>query len=97
MILAEAQCHGSCNRKQKRSITHHWRNDARLVSSVGLALIGPAYLGANALWPLVVIALPLEVLGAVVGSLLAGPDVEHEKRFGEVMFQIQTGVRSSQS
>src|SRR6516165_8057499 len=24
-----------------------------LVSSVGLALIGPAYLGANALWPLV--------------------------------------------
>jgi len=68
-----------------------------LVSSVGLALIGPAYLGANALWPLVVIALPLEVLGAVVGSLLAGPDVEHEKRFGEVMFQIQTGVRSSQS
>ena len=71
-----------------------------LVSSVGLALIGPAYLGANALWPLVnptVIALPLEVLGAVVGSLLAGPDVEHEKRFGEVIFQIQTGVRSSQS
>jgi hypothetical protein len=53
VILAEAQCHGSCNRKQKRSITHHWRNDARLVSSVGLALIGPAYLGANALWPLV--------------------------------------------
>ena len=71
-----------------------------LVSSVGLALIGPAYLGANALWPLVnptVIALPLGVLGAVVGSLLAGRDVEHEKRFGEVMFRIQTGVRSSQS
>jgi cation/acetate symporter len=48
-----------------------------LVSSVGLALIGPAYLGANALWPLVnptVIALPLGVLGAVVGSLLAGRD-----------------------
>ena len=71
-----------------------------LVSSVGLALIGPAYLGANALWPLVnptVIALPLGVLGAVVGSLFAGRDAEHEKRFGEVMFRIQTGVRSSQS
>jgi cation/acetate symporter len=71
-----------------------------LVSSVGLALIGPAYLGVNSLWPLVnptVIALPLGVLGAVVGSLLAGRDVEHEKRFGEVMFRIQTGVRSSQS
>ena len=71
-----------------------------LVSSVGLALIGPAYLGANALWPLVnptVVALPLGILGAVVGSLLAGRDAEHEKRFGEVTFRIQTGVRSSQS
>jgi cation/acetate symporter len=70
-----------------------------LVSSVGLALIGPAYLGANALWPLVnptVVALPLGLLGAVVGSLLAGRDAEHEKRFGEVTFRIQTGVRSSQ-
>ena len=78
-------------------LPNHWRNDARPGLVGGLALIGPAYLGANALWPLVVIALPLEVLGAVVGSLLAGPDVEHEKRFGEVIFQIQTGVRSSQS
>jgi len=71
-----------------------------LVSSMGLALIGPAYLGTNALWPLVnptVIALPLGVRGAVVGSLLAGRDVEHEKHFGEVTFRIQTGVRSSQS
>jgi hypothetical protein len=33
----------------------------------------------------------------VVGSLLAERDVEHEKRFGEVTFRIQTGVRSSQS
>jgi cation/acetate symporter len=70
-----------------------------LVSSVGLALIGPAYLGPNALWPLVnptVVALPLGVLGAVLGSLLAGRDAEHEKRFGEVTFRIQTGVRSPQ-
>jgi cation/acetate symporter len=68
-----------------------------LVSSVGLALIGPAYLGPNALWPLVnptVVALPLGVLGAVLGSLLAGRDPEHEKRFGEVTFRIQTGVKS---
>ena len=71
-----------------------------LVSSVGLALIGPAYLGPNALWPLVnptVVALPLGVLGAVLGSLLAGRNAEHEKRFGEVTFRIQTGIRSSQS
>ncbi len=71
-----------------------------LISSVGLALIGPAYLGPNALWPLVnptVVALPLGILGAVLGSLLSGRDAEHEKRFGEVTFRIQTGLRSSQS
>jgi cation/acetate symporter len=68
-----------------------------LVSSVGLALIGPAYLGANALWPLVnptVVALPLGIVGAVLGSLIAGRDREHERRFGEVTFRIQTGLRS---
>jgi cation/acetate symporter len=71
-----------------------------LVSSVGLALIGPAYLGPNAIWPLVnptVVALPLGILGAVFGSLLAGRDHEHEKRFGEVTFRIQTGLRSNQT
>jgi cation/acetate symporter len=70
------------------------------LSSVGLALIGPAYLGPNAIWPLVnptVVALPLGLLGAVVGSLLAGRDSEHEKRFGEVTFRVQTGIRSGQS
>src|SRR5271170_5461860 len=68
-----------------------------LISSVGLALIGPAYLGANAIWPLVnptVVALPLGVLGAVLGSLLAGRNHEHEKRFSEVTFRIQTGLKS---
>ena len=68
-----------------------------LISSVGLALIGPAYLGPNALWPLVnptVVALPLGILGAVLGSLIAGRDHEHERRFGEVTFRIQTGLRS---
>jgi cation/acetate symporter len=69
-----------------------------LISSVGLALIGPGYLGANAIWPLVnptVVALPLGILGAVVGSLLAGRDPEHEERFGEMTFRIQTGLRSN--
>lgn len=69
-----------------------------LISSVGLALIGPAYLGPKAIWPLVnptVVALPLGVLGAVLGSLIAGRNLEHEKRFGEVTFRIQTGLRSS--
>jgi cation/acetate symporter len=70
-----------------------------LLSSVGLALIGPAYLGANAVWPLVnptVVALPLGILGAVLGSLLTERNLEHERRFGEVTFRIQTGLRSEQ-
>jgi cation/acetate symporter len=69
-----------------------------LVSSVGLALIGPAYLGANAIWPLVnptVVALPLGILGAVLGSLLVGGDHEHEERFNEVTFRIHTGLKSN--
>jgi cation/acetate symporter len=68
-----------------------------LISSVGLALMGPAYLGANAIWPLVnptVVALPLGILGAVVGSLIAGRNHEQEKRFDEVTFRVQTGLRS---
>jgi len=68
-----------------------------LVSSVSLALIGPGYLGAKAIWPLVnptVVALPIGILGAVLGSLLTGRNHEHEKRFSEVTFRIQTGLRS---
>ena len=68
-----------------------------LISSVGLSLIGPAYLGAGAIWPLVnstVVALPLGILGAVLGSLITGRNYDNEKRFGEVTFRIQTGLRS---
>jgi cation/acetate symporter len=43
-----------------------------------------------------VVALPLGILGAVFGSLLAGRNLEHEKRFSEVTFRIQTGLRSEQ-
>jgi cation/acetate symporter len=67
-----------------------------LVSSVGLALIGPAYLGKDALWPLVnptVVALPLGVLGAVLGTLIAGRNNAHERHFDEVTFRVHTGVR----
>jgi cation/acetate symporter len=70
-----------------------------LLSSVGLAVMGPAYLGADAIWPLVnptVVALPLGILGAVLGSLVTGRNHEHEKRFDEVTFRIQTGLRSNQ-
>jgi cation/acetate symporter len=68
-----------------------------LASSVGLALIGPAYLGKAALWPLVnptVVALPLGILGAVLGTLIAGRNDAHERRFDEVVLRVHTGVRS---
>ncbi len=71
-----------------------------LVSSVGLALIGPAYLGKDALWPLVnptVVALPLGILGAVLGTLVAGRNDAHERRFDEMLVRVHTGVRSDRN
>ena len=67
-----------------------------LVSSVVLAMIGPAMRGTDALWPLVnptIVSLPLGFLGAVVGTLIAGRDFENEKRFDAFLFQVHTGVK----
>src|ERR1700752_898645 len=66
-----------------------------LVSSVVLAAIGPAMRGSEALWPLVnptIVSMPLGFLGAVVGSLLAGRDIENQKRFDAFLLQVHTGV-----
>ena len=66
-----------------------------LVSSVVLAMIGPAMRGADALWPLVnptVVSLPLGFLGAVLGTLIAGRDMENENRFDAFLLQVHTGV-----
>ena len=60
-----------------------------LISSVVLAMIGPAMRGADALWPLVnptVVSLPLGFLGAVLGTFIAGRDRENEKRFDRCRF-----------
>src|SRR5258705_6035765 len=68
-----------------------------LLSSVVLAMIGPAMLGADALWPLVnptVVSLPLGFLGAVLGTLISGRDVENEKRFDAFLLQVHTGMTS---
>jgi cation/acetate symporter len=51
--------------------------------------------GADALWPLVnptVVSLPLGFLGAYLGTLIAGRDVENEKRFDDFLLQVHTGV-----
>ena len=66
-----------------------------LVSSVVLAAIGPAMRGADALWPLVnptVVSLPLGFLGAYLGTLLYGRDLENEKRFDAFLLQVHTGI-----
>lgn len=66
-----------------------------LVSSVVLAMIGPAMRGADALWPLVnptVVSLPLGFLGAYLGTILSGRDLENEKRFDDFSLQVHTGI-----
>jgi cation/acetate symporter len=67
-----------------------------LVSSVVLALIGPAMRGADAIWPLVnptIVSMPLGFLGAVLGTLLTGRDKENEARFGAFLLRVYAGTR----
>lgn len=66
-----------------------------LISSVTLALLGPAFLGQNAWSPLVVptiITMPLGFLGAIIGSLMTGTNVQSEQRFEEVNVRAHTGL-----
>ncbi len=66
-----------------------------LGSSVGLAMIGPAMRGAEAIWPLVnptLVSLPLGFLGAILGTLLSGRDHANEERFAAFSRQVHTGV-----
>ena len=67
-----------------------------LVASVALALIGPAFLGKDALWPLVnptIVAMPLGLLGAYLGSRLATAIRPQPDNFDEILFRSQTGFR----
>ncbi len=68
---------------------------AGLLSSVGLALLGPGFLGEGAIFSLVnptVFSMPLGFAGAVLGTLLGGRSLENEARFDEVAFRAQTGA-----
>lgn len=66
-----------------------------LASSVGLALLGPAVLTEDAVFPLVnptLASMPLGFAGAIVGTLLGGRDGSDEAHFDKVFFRAQTGV-----
>lgn len=71
-----------------------------LVSALYLVLIGPAgkfYAGPTSWWTIAnptIVSLPLGILGAILGSLIGGRNMDHEKRFDEVMFRTQTGIKS---
>ncbi len=71
---------------------------AGLVSAVVLALIGPAFLGAGALFPIVnpaILSMPIGFLGAVLGTFMRGRDPAGEAHFDEVLFRAQTGERGA--
>ena len=69
---------------------------AGLVSSVVLALLGPAFLGPDAVFPLVnptLLSMPLGFAGAVLGTFLGGRrNPAAQARFDEVTFRAHTGV-----
>jgi len=66
-----------------------------LIASVTLALLGPAFLKAQAWFPIVnptLVSLPLGFAGAILGTLLSRRDAGHEARFDEIQFRAQTGL-----
>ncbi|MGI4954707.1 MAG: solute symporter family protein, partial [Janthinobacterium lividum] len=67
-----------------------------LAASIGLAMIGPAVMGKDALWPLVnptIVAMPLGFLGAWLGSRIATARGTQPDHFDEVQFRAQTGFK----
>lgn len=68
---------------------------AGVLSSVALALVGPAFMKDQALFPILnptLVSMPIGFLGALLGTWLAGRDAASEARFGEVFFRAQTGL-----
>ncbi|OYX75953.1 MAG: cation acetate symporter [Rhizobiales bacterium 32-66-11] len=73
---------------------------AGLVSSVVLAMLGPAFMGADALFPIVnpaIASVPIGFLGAILGALLSPRDPVSEAQFDEVVFRANTGLRDDVS
>lgn len=68
---------------------------AGLISSVALALVGPAFLKQHALFPIVnpaIVSMPIGFLGAWLGTLLSGHSTSHEMAFDSFFVKSQTGL-----
>lgn len=66
-----------------------------LISAVGLALAGPAFMGKDALFPLVnptLVSLPLAMIAAVIATLVSPRNHESEADFDEVLVRGATGA-----
>src|ERR1700744_262371 len=67
-----------------------------LTSSVTLALLGPAVMGKDAIWPITnptIVAMPLGFLGAYLGSKLVAAIRAQPDHFDEIQFRAETGYR----
>ncbi len=68
-----------------------------LISAIGLALVGPAFLGKEAMFPIVnpaIVSMPLGFLGAWLGTMIAGRNPVVEEHFDQFLFKAQTGLTS---
>ena len=68
---------------------------AGLASSITLALLGPAFLGPHAPFPVLnptVLSMPIGFLGAYLGTLVGGRKVAAEAHYDEVLFRMHTGA-----
>ncbi|HWU98743.1 MAG TPA: cation acetate symporter [Oxalicibacterium sp.] len=66
-----------------------------LVAAVALAFMGPAFLGKDAIFPIVnptILSMPLGFLGAVIGTYLGRRDLLNEQRFDSVLYRAHTGM-----
>jgi cation/acetate symporter len=71
---------------------------AGLVSSIVLAFIGPAFMGAHAIFPIVnptLVSVPMGFLGAVLCTLMSRRNPAEEAHFQEFFFRAQTGHGSN--
>jgi len=66
-----------------------------LISSVVLALLGPAFLQGKAIFPIVnptILSMPLGFMGALLGTWIGGRNPAHEARFDAFSFKAHSGM-----